>query len=35
LFDPKKQRITNHKVANGLLAGVDPRRAWKQFYKLV
>jgi hypothetical protein len=33
-FDPKKQRITNHKVANQLLAGVEPRREWKQFYKL-
>ncbi|NJD09712.1 MAG: Gfo/Idh/MocA family oxidoreductase [Gemmatimonadetes bacterium] len=33
-FDPNKQKITNHKVANGLLAGVEPRKEWKQFYKL-
>jgi len=33
-FDPKKQKITNHKVANGLLGGVEPRKEWKQFYKL-
>lgn len=33
-FDPKKQRITNHKVANGLLAGVPARKEWKEFYKV-
>ncbi len=33
-FDPATQQITNHKVANGLLAGVPPRKDWEQFYKL-
>ncbi len=34
VFDPAKKQITNHKVANGLLAGVAPRKDWEQFYKL-
>lgn len=34
VFDPAKKQITNHKVANGLLAGVPPRKDWEQFYKL-
>jgi hypothetical protein len=33
-FDPRKQRITNHKLANELLAGAPPRKEWKQFYKV-
>jgi hypothetical protein len=33
-FDPKTQRITNHKVAHGLLNGVRPREEWLEFYKL-
>ncbi len=33
-FDPATKRITNHKVANELLAGVPPRPDWEQYYKL-
>ena len=33
-FDPVTKQITNHKVANGLLAGVEPRQEWEQFYRL-
>jgi predicted dehydrogenase len=33
-FDPATRRITNHKFANQLLAGVPPRKDWEQFYKL-
>lgn len=33
-FDRETQQITNHKVANGLLAGVTPREDWLQYYKL-
>jgi len=33
-FDPATKQITNHKVANELLAGVPPRKEWEQFYKL-
>jgi predicted dehydrogenase len=33
-FDPATRTITNHKVANGLLDGVEPREDWKQYYKL-
>jgi len=33
-FDPATKQITNHKVANGLLAGVPPRKDWEQYYKL-
>jgi len=33
-FDPATKQITNHKVANGLLAGVPPRNDWEQYYKL-
>jgi hypothetical protein len=32
--DRKTKQITNHKVANGLLAGVRPRADWLQYYKL-
>jgi len=34
LFDPATRKITNHKVANGLLDGVTPREDWVQYYKL-
>lgn len=33
-FDPKSNRITNHKVANELLKGVQPRKEWQQYYDL-
>jgi hypothetical protein len=33
-FDRATSQITNHKVANELLAGVPPRKDWEQFYKL-
>lgn len=33
-FDRETRRITNHKVADGLLDGVEPRDEWKQYYKL-
>ncbi len=33
-FDPATRQITNHKVANGLLAGVPPRKDWEQYYNL-
>ena len=34
LFDRKKKQITNNKLANQLLTGVPPRKAWEEFYKL-
>ena len=30
----EKKKITNHKLANELLAGVPPRKGWEQYYKL-
>jgi hypothetical protein len=33
-FDPVTKRITNHKLANELLAGLPPRPEWEQYYKL-
>lgn len=33
-FDPATKQITNHKLANELLAGVPPRKDWEQYYKL-
>jgi predicted dehydrogenase len=33
-FDRATHRITNHKLANDLLAGPPPRKGWEQFYKL-
>ena len=33
-FDRATEKITNHSVANELLAGVPPRPEWEQFYKL-
>jgi predicted dehydrogenase len=34
IFDPKTKQITNNKLANSLLVGVEPRKAWKYFYNL-
>jgi hypothetical protein len=34
VFDSKTNTITNHKVANELLAGAPPRKEWEQFFKL-
>ena len=33
-FDPVTKQITNHKLANELLAGVPPRKGWEQYYQL-
>jgi hypothetical protein len=33
-FDLATRQITNHKVANGLLAGAPLRKEWEQFYML-
>ena len=33
-FNPATKQITNHKLANELLAGVPPRKEWEQYYKL-
>jgi len=33
-FDPATRQITNHPVANELLAGPPPRKGWEQYYKL-
>jgi predicted dehydrogenase len=33
-FNPATKQITNHKLANDLLAGVPPRPDWEQYYKL-
>ena len=33
-FDAASKTITNHKVANGLLTGVPPRKDWEQYYRL-
>ena len=33
-FDPATRQITNHKLANELLAGAPPRQEWQQFYQL-
>jgi len=33
-FDPATKQITNHKLANELLAGVPARKEWEQYYKL-
>lgn len=34
IFDPVKKRITNNKLANQLLVGAEPRKGWKQYYRL-
>jgi len=33
-FNRETKQITNHKIANELLAGAEPRKDWEQFYKL-
>ncbi len=33
-FDSVTKQITNHKMANEMLAGPPPRAGWEQFYKL-
>jgi len=33
-FDRATKQITNHKLANALLAGPPPRKDWEQFYNL-
>jgi hypothetical protein len=33
-FDRTTKQITNHKLANELLAGVPPRPEWEEFYRL-
>ena len=33
-FDRATKQITNHKMANEMLAGAPPRKDWEQFYKL-
>lgn len=33
-FDRKTKKITNHKMANILLAGPPPRKGWEQYYKM-
>jgi predicted dehydrogenase len=34
IFDPKTKQITNNPVANQLLTGAEPRKVWKQYYRL-
>lgn len=34
IFDPITKQITNNPVANQLLTGAEPRKAWKQYYRL-
>jgi len=33
-FDRETKQITNHPLANLLLAGAAPRKGWEEFYKL-
>lgn len=33
-FDRTTRQITNHKLANQMLAGIPPRKDWEQYYKL-
>jgi len=33
-FDRESKQITNHALANQLLAGVPPRKGWEEYYKL-
>ena len=33
-FDRATRRITNDALANELLAGPPPRKAWEEFYKV-
>jgi predicted dehydrogenase len=32
-FDPATRRITNHKLADELLAGAPPRKGWEEYYR--
>jgi hypothetical protein len=34
VFDRATKQITNHKLANELLAGIPPRKEWEEFYRL-
>jgi hypothetical protein len=34
IFDPKTKQITNNQLANQLLVGAEPRKNWKQYYRL-
>jgi hypothetical protein len=34
LFNSRRGRITNNRVANDLLAGPPPRKGWEQYYKV-
>ncbi|MHB9142255.1 MAG: Gfo/Idh/MocA family oxidoreductase [Paludibacter sp.] len=34
VFDPKTKQITNNPMANQLLTGTEPRKTWKQYYRL-
>ncbi len=34
VFNRKKNRISNNKLANELLVGTPPRKGWEEFYKL-
>jgi hypothetical protein len=34
VFDPQTRQITNHRLANELLAGAPPRKEWEEFYRL-
>ena len=33
-FDSKTKQITNHALANKMLAGPEPRKGWEQYYKI-
>lgn len=34
VFDRDTKKITNNKLANEMLVGIEPRKGWGQFYKL-
>lgn len=34
-FDPRTKQFTNNAFANSMLAGMPPRKGWKDFYKMV
>jgi len=33
-FDRNTKQITNNALANQLLVGAEPRKEWRQFYKV-
>lgn len=33
-FDPEARKFTNNQLANQLLVGAEPRKGWRQFYRL-